>query len=191
MICSYFLPFYGLLFALLMVSFNAQKFSVLMESNLFFPLLSVVLVLRWLGMFWLHMTNATNLNRNCFSECKEKFRFRSRPRSDMVRSTNYNDAISTLSFYIIAPDFLFFFKFFFFLATPGLSCDLWDRNPDSLHWECRVLTTGPPGKFLSSAGLLHSHPSPFQKHQASMALMANNPGRETFMLIPPKAWGRP
>ena len=114
MIYSYFLPFCGLLFALLMVSFNAQKFSVLMESNLFFPLLSVVLGLCWLGMFRLHTTNATNLNRNCFSECKEKFRFRSRPRSDMVRSTSYNDAISILSFYIVAPDFLFFFKYLFF-----------------------------------------------------------------------------
>ena len=191
MICSYFLPFCGLLFALLMVSFNAQKFSVLMESNLFFPLLSVVLVLCWLGIFWLHMTNAINLNRNCISECKEKFR--SRPRSDMVRSTNYSDGISTLSFYIIAPDFLFFFKCLFFLAIPGLSCDLWDRNPGSLHWECRVLSTGPPGKVLSwpSTGLLHSHPSPFQKYQASMALAANNPGRETFMLILPKSWGTP
>ena len=114
MIYSYFLSFCGLLFALLMVSFNAQKFSVLMESNLFFPLLSVVLVLCWLGMFQLHTTNATNLNRNCFSECKEKFRFRSRPRSDMVRSTSYNDAISILSFYIVAPDFLLFFKYLFF-----------------------------------------------------------------------------
>ena len=45
MIYDYFLPFCGLLFGLLMVSFNVQKFSVLVESNLFFPLLSVVLVL--------------------------------------------------------------------------------------------------------------------------------------------------
>ena len=43
--------------------------------------------------------------------------------------------------------------FFFNLATLNLSCGMWDLVPWSgnelrpLHWEFRVLTTGPPGKF--------------------------------------------
>ena len=44
MIYDYFLPFCGLLFALLLVSFNVEKFSVLMDSNLVFTLLSVMLI---------------------------------------------------------------------------------------------------------------------------------------------------
>ena len=94
----------GCLFTLLMVSFDAQKFLILMESNLFFLLLPVLLVSYWSGLFWLHATNATNLGKNGISECKEKFK--SRPRSDMVRFSNYNDAISSLSFCIISPDIL-------------------------------------------------------------------------------------
>ena len=41
-----------------------------------------------------------------------------------------------------------------YLPVPGLSCGIWDlvpwpgSNPGPLHWEHRVLTTGPPGKSL-------------------------------------------
>ena len=85
-------------------------------------------LLCWSGMFWLHLTNATNLNRNCVSGCKEKFR--SRPRSDMVRSTNYNDAISTLSFSIVSPDFLLFF--FFIILLQFLMYEIWNNSDLSL-----------------------------------------------------------
>ena len=46
-----------------------------------------------------------------------------------------------------------FFFFFFFLAVLGLSCSMWNLVPwpginlDLLHWGCRVLAAGPPGKF--------------------------------------------
>lgn len=36
------------------------------------------------------------------------------------------------------------FAFFKMLA---ILCD-WDWTPAPLHWDCGVLTTGPPGKFL-------------------------------------------
>ena len=70
-------------------------------------------------------------------------------------------------------------KFFFFLisihlAVPGLSCCCGmqassqlqhvgsssltkDWTPDSLHWELRVLATGPPGMSFSHGFRLHCH----------------------------------
>ena len=50
-----------------------------------------------------------------------------------------------------------------YLAAPGLSCSMWNllvvacgiyvpdqsSNLGSLHWECGVLATGPPGKSPS------------------------------------------
>ena len=47
-----------------------------------------------------------------------------------------------------------YYYFKFYLAALGLSCDMWDLFPDwglnlgPLHWKCRVLATGPPGKSL-------------------------------------------
>ena len=61
----------------------------------------------------------------------------------------------------------FFFKYFLknsfmYLVAPALSCGMWDfqlqqerssspsrdQTQGRLHWECGVLATGPPGKFL-------------------------------------------
>ena len=45
-----------------------------------------------------------------------------------------------------------YFLIYLFLAAPGLHCSMWDFifrpeiEPGPLHWECRVLATGPPGK---------------------------------------------
>ena len=41
-----------------------------------------------------------------------------------------------------------------YLTAPGLSCYVWDLvpnqefNPDPLHWEHKILVTGPPAKSL-------------------------------------------
>ena len=47
---------------------------------------------------------------------------------------------------------LFFLSFFLFFFWPSsiwdLSSPTRDQNPRPLHWKSRVLTTGPPGKFL-------------------------------------------
>ena len=43
---------------------------------------------------------------------------------------------------------------YFYLVALGLSCSMWDLvswpgiKPGSLHWEWKVLATGPPRKFL-------------------------------------------
>ena len=57
--------------------------------------------------------------------------------------------------------FFCYFFFFFNLATSDLSCNMQgstsltrDQTQAPLHWECRVLTTGPPGKSLIFATFL-------------------------------------
>lgn len=97
----------GCFFALLMVSFNAQKVFSSYGIKFIFSFVVCSFGIMLVRDILIAYDKSINLNRNCISECKEKFR--SRPRSDIVRSTNYSDGISTLSFYIIAPDFSFLF----------------------------------------------------------------------------------
>ena len=67
----------------------------------------------------------------------------------------------------------FILKLIAYLAVLGLSCNMWIQFPkqgsnlDPLHWESRVLVTGPPGKFqecvVYSKSILGSNLSPKEK----------------------------
>ena len=69
--------------------------------------------------------------------------------------------VSFLSWLQYCPPFLlpsFSLSIYIFLALPNNTWDLkfpdQGSNPSPLHWKCRILTTGPPGKFLSNISYL-------------------------------------
>ena len=74
--------------------------------------------------------------------------------------TTYFRDLSMSIHTVLSQSFFFFLLMFIYLAVLGLSSGMQDlvpdqgSNPGPLHWECGVLTTGPPGKSLHQSFLM-------------------------------------